>query len=517
MVGSLCATTARVLCFGAFSLFFAGSCLPVFGVSSLTEQNTTSTLQGKTVTNFVTTLDNLPILPQNVTVHEFSSHNKRGVNGDAGWFLYKDEHNDSVIFDVDAPGCIKSIWQTSVAANQSYKFYFDGETNPRYILSPSDLYQGTNPLFPSPLVSQQVAGRYEGLQVASNNFVPIAFRKSLKIATTVDPGFYHILYERYPYGTKVDTFTSKEDLSSLRKAFEHQGEELLPDAAIERISASSDRIAPGEVLNILSVEKAGVIKQIVIEGDGSTDFLKNVEIEMTWDGSPTPNVIAPIGMFFACPQEAHNVKAMPIKVEKLDGLIEGQLRLTCYWRMPFWQTASIRLVNRMTNPAHATGPVKAEVSVAPQTYTQDQCGYFTTLYRQGRTEMGHDWLFFEGGGTGWFLGAVQTMFGSHYCEGDEHFALDGTGMPQINGTGSEDYYLCCFWPNVNINLPFAGHIGDPQVKGGGFIEGAYTIPGCYYRFHLDAPIPFYSQIDARIQHGPMSNILSQYSSLAFCY
>ena len=38
------------------------------------------------------TLDQLPVLPRNVTVHQISSHNKKGLNGDAGWFLYQDEH-----------------------------------------------------------------------------------------------------------------------------------------------------------------------------------------------------------------------------------------------------------------------------------------------------------------------------------------------------------------------------------------------------------------------------------------
>ena len=33
-------------------------------------------------------------------------------------------------------------------------------------------------------------------------------------------------------------------------------------------------------------------------------------------------------------------------------------------------------------------------------------------------------------------------------------------MPQIHGTGTEDYYLACLWPNPNYNKPFAGCVGD---------------------------------------------------------
>jgi len=122
--------------------------------------------------------------------------------------------------------------------------------------------------------------------------------------------------------------------------------------------------------------------------------------------------------------------------------------------------------------------------------------------------MARNWLFCDAIGTGWFIGAVQTMYGMHYCEGNEYFALDGAQTPQLQGTGSEDYYLGCFWPNHNFNLPFAGCIGEIPVNPG---------PGCYYRFHLEAPIPFYKSLNASIQHGGNSDIISHYQSVGFYY
>ncbi len=106
---------------------------------------------------------------------------------------------------------------------------------------------------------------------------------------------------------------------------------------------------------------------------------------------------------------------------------------------------------------------------------------------------------------------------AHYCEGDERFYIDGALSPQINGTGSEDYYLACFWPNVDFDTPFGCVVGDITNKGGGDMVGAYYVPSCYSRFHLEAPIPFYASINARIQHGGLSQILSNYRSLSFCY
>jgi hypothetical protein len=176
--------------------------------------------------------------------------------------------------------------------------------------------------------------------------------------------------------------------------------------------------------------------------------------------------------------------------------------------MPFWRRGYIALANRPAPGAKPIAKVSAEVHLLPQRYTETDTGYFSALYRAGRTEMARDWLIADALGTGRFLGVVQTMIGSHYCEGNERFAVDGAGMPQIHGTGTEDYYLACLWPNPNYNKPFAGCVGDiTKIPG----------PACYYRFHLEAPLPFYSELDARIQHGAMSNIISEYRTLGFYY
>jgi len=143
--------------------------------------------------------------------------------------------------------------------------------------------------------------------------------------------------------------------------------------------------------------------------------------------------------------------------------------------------------------------------------------YFTAIYHSGETVYGHDWLLDEGQGPGWFVGVVQSMMNSHYCEGNEHFTLDGAVSPQLNGTGTEDYYLACFWPNPDFDTPFGCVAGNILEEGGGDLAGAYHVPASYSRFHLEAPIPFFSAIDARIQHGGQSDILSNYRSLGFAY
>jgi len=457
-------------------------------------------------------LDRLLHLPSLYSVHQVSSRNKEGVNGDANNWLYTDANRDRVIFDEAGPGCIRNIWGTNMGDGVIYSFYFDGEKEPRYRESIVNLYKGNHPDFPEPLVSYEKRGYFGKRPYAGNCFVPIPFAKSLKIVTKPAPQFYHILYERYPYGTPVQTFTGQEDRIALLDAFEKLGEDPVGDVGLETTCTEKERLKPGERVTLLDLKQtAGIIRKIVIEADGSEISMQQNEIWMTWDAHPRMDVRAPIGIFFGSAVRASPMQSLPLKVERTE---TGRVRLSCYFPMPFWQQAEITLVNRST---YELGPLKAEVAVASNDLKPDRSGYFTTVYREGKTTYGQDWRLFESPGTGWFVGAVQSMHNEHYCEGDEHFYMDDAISPQINGTGTEDYYLGCFWPNRKYDSPFACSVENIYQQGGGNNRGAHRIPCSYARFHLEMPIPFYRSMDARIQHGGASDIRSDYRSLAFCY
>ena len=127
-------------------------------------------------------LNRLMYSPQQVSVHQFSSHNKKGLNGDENWPLYVDEHGDDVIFDAAGPGCVRSMWGTNFDPEAVMKFYFDGEEKPRYTIKYLDFYKGKHPLFPPPLVSYEKRGMWGERPFAGNSFVPIPFEKWLKIS-----------------------------------------------------------------------------------------------------------------------------------------------------------------------------------------------------------------------------------------------------------------------------------------------------------------------------------------------
>ncbi|AHF17267.1 DUF2961 domain-containing protein [Niabella soli] len=492
-------------------------------------------VQGQSNNNNITSvfLSRLPIVPDGTLwCGQFSSHSPNQQNGDVNHFLYRDAQDDAVIFDVRAPGCIKSMWATALDSSAVLKFYFDDENSPRYTIRAIDFYQGRLPGFSRPLVAYQRRGYYIRDSYAGNSFAPIFFQRSLRISVKGNPSFYHILYEKYPYGTKIDPAKTQEQHDFVLAAFGNQKTSVAKYPA-QQIQS---KLLPRQEINLFRQPGSGSIRSIEIETDTSAAFLKDVFIGMIWDeatqkddkaprlafeatnNSRQYQVLAPIGMFFATPDYVLPVQSLPLSVERSG---KDRLKLTCRFVMPYWRNARIILQNRSER---SFSNIQSKIVYDATPYPENKTGYFTTFYRKGITEYGKDWLFFASPGTGWYVGTVQTCRLEHYCEGNEHFYMDGNRTPQINGTGTEDYYLGCFWPSKTYHSPFAGSVNDVRRLSGGdtsrfltIFKEDYLFPAAYYRFHLEMPLPFYNAIDAKIQHGAEDNIASEYSSLAYAY
>jgi len=400
------------------------------------------------------------------------------------------------------------MWSTDIREDAVFHWYFDGEDEPRFSIPMLAFYKGEHPLFPAPLVSYERRGYWGDRPFAGNSFVPVPFEKHLKITVSGELYFYHVLWESYPHGTPLATFTGEEDRGFVEDAFAKIGTGSLPvEHALE---SRVEGLDPGEELVLLNRERGGTILSLVLEAETSEELIRDTRILMLWDGHDRWDVNAPLGYFFGSAVKVTPMVSMPLAVESLEN---GRVRLSCWFPMPFTRSGRIVLVN---DSETRLGPIGCSVAYQEEVPPADRLAYFTTTFREGWTTYGRDWLLAETPGAGWYVGTVQTMLGAHYCEGDEHFALDGAISPQINGTGSEDYYLGCFWPNREFNSPFACVVGDIQAEGGS-MQAAYGIRSCYARYHLEAPVPFRSHLDARIQHGGYDTIRSSYGSLAFFY
>jgi hypothetical protein len=88
--------------------------------------------------------------------------------------------------------------------------------------------------------------------------------------------------------------------------------------------------------------------------------------------------------------------------------------------------------------------------------------------------------------------------------------VDGAEQPQLQGTGSEDYF-CGAWA---YSEPFSNlYFGCPLIVGGHVRNALWNV----YRYHLEDPIPFTKSIKVTIEHGHANNRKDDFSSVAYWY
>jgi hypothetical protein len=104
--------------------------------------------------------------------------------------------------------------------------------------------------------------------------------------------------------------------------------------------------------------------------------------------------------------------------------------------------------------------------------------------------------------------------------GDDMMFIDGATTPQVNGTGSEDYYLgawcdggCGINPFGKQRPTFAyTHYGNP-VNGGDGVGAAWMV----YRPHTDNPVTFEKSIKVTIESGHANHRSDNFYTVAYWY
>jgi hypothetical protein len=209
-------------------------------------------------------------------------------------------------------------------------------------------------------------------------------------------------------------------------------------------------------------------------------------LRMFWDGHENPDVEAPVGEFFACGfGQRMEVKSLPVIVDDGDSY-------NCFWRMPFWKSARIEIVNQ------------SEKDIALLYYNIDwvqkplgpMTPYFCAQYNQAYpAHPGKDYLILDAEGAGHYVGTtlfVRSRSPEWFGEGDEKIYIDGEEKPSIWGTGTEDYFLAA-WGLQRNSTPY---FGTPWAEDWGAL-GQRT--GAY-RWHIQDPIVFQKSIRFTIEH-----------------
>lgn len=457
--------------------------------------------------------DQLPCLLEGTQVRQVSSYDRSGGNDDGfnGTYssLYVDTNGEYVLFDEIGAGCLYRFWMTYAPTPASYsnnvlRFYFDDEALPRLDLTIADFFNGTGAPLEFPLV-----GPFSTSSHGCYCYVPFAYRERLKITLSGPPTFYSMTYHRFDSAEGLVSWTGNEDRSAVLAQWSAAGAD--PKSTNGNLLVSGMlSIAPGATGTLFHAQSPGVVQSIKLDpSPGSTNILSNVWIQMAWDELGI-TVDVPLGDFFGSGKKEVNVMSLPVGM-KTNG------SWYCYFPMPFWESAEIRLVNQANEPVM----IPFEIQQASNAYDRATSGYFhARFHEEAFTGNGTDFNFIDETGRGHVVGVSLFMesFGAggyrgmSYLEGDERAYVDGALSPVIHGTGNEDYFNSGWYFNQGVfSRPSHGHPWRDQ-----FHDSATNYTQVY-RFHLSDCIPFNRSVKFGMEHGDGNTSPGIFSSVTYFY
>jgi hypothetical protein len=154
---------------------------------------------------------------------------------------------------------------------------------------------------------------------------------------------------------------------------------------------------------------------------------------MYFDGQATPSY-APFDMFFA-ESEYGTTHALPVGKD-------ASGTYYCYFPMPYDQSAKIVLVNQ--NGYAVNLAYQVQYNTAPYLGLGNSAGYFNAYYNDSSITplvAGQNYEILNVTSTkGQYVGMVYSAPYGSYLEGNAEVYVDGSLTPQIQGTGTEDWF-----------------------------------------------------------------------------
>jgi len=283
-----------------------------------------------------------------------------------------------------------------------------------------------------------------------------------------------------PFGGSLDALMRQQNFEARRAS-----------SSDENLEGNGDckTIAPGETLTLADLEGPGVITEFWNTVAALDAFYgRTLVLRIYYDGNSKPSVQTPIGDFFG---QGHgsvhkDFSSIPVVVTSL-----GRSR-TCFWRMPFKKRILITVTN--DSPETEVDSFYYHINWQKHESFPEDIAYFHAFYRQEHPAQPGNYVILDTQGRGHYVG---TVYNAHqvelgwFGEGDDFFTIDGAELPQLRGTGTEEYFLDA-WGFREYTSPYAGAL---------LYEG--VCPGdrvCVYRWHIQDPIPFKKSLHMEIEH-----------------
>lgn len=314
-------------------------------------------------------------------------------------------------------------------------------------------------------------------------------------------------------------------------------------------------VEPGETVTFAELEGAGCVKHTWMTMMGWPDecpmLLRDVVYRVYWDGSDEPSVVAPIGDFHGVGFGIRkNFSSLPLQMSPQEGK-----SFNCWFPMPYSNGARFELTNESpctlifffyvdyerypsVDPslgrfcAHYRQRERSAGLAEDNGWTRDDYNYTNersagaglSLDRDGpwrhpNLDGSSNYVLLDVHGDGQYVGCVLNInvldrqVNDWYGEGDDMIFIDGEPWPpRLHGTGTEDYFNTAFCPTEEFDSPYHGitvYSGTP--------EWPWSGKNSMYRFHVEDPIRFRSEIQVTIETGHANLLANRYSSVAFWY
>ncbi len=257
--------------------------------------------------------------------------------------------------------------------------------------------------------------------------------------------------------------------------------------------ASNDdckRPIPGETVVLADLQGPGVIDHIwVTIAANEYGWPRLMRLRIYYDGSTTASVDAPVGDFFGVGLGQER----PLTSTMVRDSSSGRAR-NAYWPMPFRKSIKITITNEgRRRVSHLYYHVDwKKVKELPA-----DIRYFHARYRQELpTVKGKRYEILDVKGRGHYVGTVFSVIQNEpgwFGEGDEYFYVDGAKKPNIEGTGTEDYFNDAWGLRVSEIGP---NYGVTVADGTGLGSRMSA-----YRWHVIDPIPFTKSLHFEIEHA----------------
>ncbi|NLV46295.1 MAG: DUF2961 domain-containing protein [Candidatus Hydrogenedentes bacterium] len=216
-------------------------------------------------------------------------------------------------------------------------------------------------------------------------------------------------------------------------------------------------------------------------------YARSLVLRVYYDGLEEPSVEAPLGDFFG----VGNAMERQFTSQPVATSSNGRSR-ACYWQMPFRESIKVTVTN--DNTEMRVDSFYYYLSWRKLESLPEDTLYFHARYRQEYPAKPGNYRILQTEGKGHYVGTVLSalqMETGWFGEGDDFFYIDGAELPQLRGTGTEDYFNDS-WGFREFSTPYYGVPVYEGVLAGDRVSA--------YRWHITDPIPFTTALRTEIEH-----------------